>query len=122
MIAGCQVSVVGENRARVFGAAAACQRCVQLDFQMHEQRAGSVKKECTCIFAFDGAAAEGQHEIFARQQPGNCSVFVVAKGVFPVTRKDVSDSGSCFGFNDVVDINELPAKARGDEWTDCRFA
>src|SRR5579872_573995 len=52
LIAGGEVGVIGEDRAGVFGSAAAGECRVQFDFKMNEQGAGSFEKEFAGVFAF----------------------------------------------------------------------
>ena len=122
LIARGEVGVIGENGARVFSSAATGERCVELDFKVYEQCVGSVEQEQARVFALNGATAEGEDQRATARQSGNGGVFAVAKGAFAVAREDVGDSGACLRFDHIVDVDELPAKARGNAWTNGRLA
>jgi hypothetical protein len=121
LVARGEVGVIGENGTRVFGSAAAGERGVEFDLEMHEQGTGGIEKGAR-VFALDGATAESQHQSVGGREPGDGCVFAIAEGGFAVAGEDFGDGGAGFGFNDVVDVDELPAEARGKNGTDGGFA
>ena len=122
LIAHGKVGVIGEDGAGVFGSAAAGECCVQFDFKMNEQGAWVAEKKRARVFAFDGATAESEDEVFAGCEARDGGVFAIAKISFSVVREDVRDGRAGFFFDHVIDINELPAETGSDERTDSGLA
>jgi hypothetical protein len=106
----------------VFASTATGQRSREFDFEMHQQRTGTVQQQVPCLFAFDGASAECQNGCLLLNEPRNGFAFSIPKRVFAVAREDFGDRDSCLGLNDMIDIDKAPAKTRCEERTNGRFA
>ncbi len=122
LVARGEVGLVGENGTHILGSAASGERGVELDFEMYEQGAGSIEKKRTRVFAFDGAAAESKHESVSGCEAGDGCVFTVAEGGFAMAGEDFGDGSAGFGFDYVVDVDELPAEVPGKDGADSGFA
>ena len=122
LVAGGEIGVVGQDRPRLFGPAAARQRGGEFDFEVDEQAAGRVKQEIAGVGAFDGAAAQSEDEIIGRDEAGDDCVLEIAEVGLAVARKDFCDGAAGFSFEDIVGIKETPAQAACDERADGGFA
>ena len=72
--------------------------------------------------ALDCAAAEGENERVADGEAGDGGVFAVTERSFAVAGEEIGDGCAGFGLDHVIDIDELPAEARGEERADGAFA
>ncbi len=122
LVAGCEVGLVGEDGAGTLGAAAAGEGGGEFDFEVDEQGAGSVEEQIAGFGALDGASAEGKDEGVLGGEAGDGGVFDVAEGGLAVAGEDFGDGHAGFGLDDVVNVEEAPAEARGEERADGAFA
>jgi len=122
LVARGEVRFIGENGSRPFRSAAPSESGLKFDFKMDEECAGRGQQEVACVFAFDGAAAEGQDEAFAGEKAEDGGVFDIAEGALALAGEDLGDGRSGFGFDDIVHVNESPVEAFCNERANGRFA
>lgn len=121
LVASFKVGLIGEDGAGVLGTAAAGEGGRQSDFEMDEEGSGAVEEQAAGRIPFDCASAKGEDEGVGGGETGDGGVFAVAKGGFTVAGEELGDGHAGFGFKDVVGVEEAPAEALGDEWTDGGF-
>jgi len=121
-VASGEVGLVGEDRPGVFRSAAAFQGGGQLNFQMHEQRAGRAEQQLAGLGPLDGSAAQRENQPVVRREAGDGCMFAVAEGCFAVARKELGDGAAGLGFDDVIHIDKAPTELRRDERANGGFA
>lgn len=117
-----EIGLVSEHRPGVFGAATASERGCKFNFEMNEERARCGEQHVAGIGAFNGSAAQSQHQRIAGSQAGNGGVLAFAKCSFAMTGEKFGDCRPGFGFDHVIDIHKSPAKAFGHKRADGGFA
>jgi hypothetical protein len=121
LVTSSKVGLISEKGAGVFGSAATGERCRQCDFKMDKDRAGSGQEQQAGFSAFNGAAAQRQHNRIFGGEAGDSCMLQIAKESFSVVREDFSNRGSGIGFDHVIDVKKAPTEFAGDERADGRF-
>ena len=106
----------------MLGAAAAGEGGGQFDFQMNQECAGACKQQGAGGGVLDGAAAQGQHQVVAFGEARDGLMLALAEDLLALTREDLGNGDSGFGFDHVVDIHESPVQARGYQRTNRSLA
>lgn len=117
-----EVCLICEDRAGAFGAAAAGERGLQLNFEMNEQCAGGVQQEGARFFAFDRSSAEGEDEVLLAGESRDGGMFEFAKGSFATGCEDLGDIHPRIVFDDVIRINKSPPQSLGNQGSNRRLS